>query len=234
VKKKPDRSQSTSTPKQEKVVSVREHPRHVAISTKNPQGITLVDEHLRRLHGTYLDAPEIEKVFKNYNRKGLTFPTPNDLGFKKIGNLYDETIAVWTEYFNKKFKANPPLDPDIIKALIGSESSFIADPPGNEIAIGITQITKSTLKISQDPQGEVKEFIFQGINQKDLKNPNIAIPITTRWIFRKKELARSKLKREPTHEEIILEYKGLLKSKSKYKNKALKNYRGKYARLKKK
>jgi len=42
------------------------------------------------------------------------------------------------------------------------------------------------------------------------------------------------LKRAPDHEELILEYKGLLKSKTDYKNKALKKFRKDYADLKKK
>lgn len=132
--------------KKEKVISVREHPRNVPITQKNPQGITIVDKHLRRLYGTYLNSQEIKTVVKNYPRIGLVFPTPRDLNFKKVGNLYDETIAIWTDYFNKKFK----------------------------------------------------------------------------------------LKREPTHEELILEYKGLLKSKTLYKDNALISYRKNYNDLKKK
>ncbi len=176
--------------KKEKVISVREHPRNVPITQKNPQGITIVDKHLRRLYGTYLNSQEIKTVVKNYPRIGLVFPTPRDLNFKKVGNLYDETIAIWTDYFNKKFNANPPLDPDIIKALIASESGFDSDPKKNKIAFGIMQITKATLKASQDPKGEAKEFIFQNIKQKDLKNPDIAIPLAIRWIFRKRETAK--------------------------------------------
>ncbi len=102
------------------------------------------------------------------------------------------------------------------------------------MAIGIIQITKKTLKILQDPKGEVKEFIFNKVRQKDLKNPDIAIPMGIRWIFRKKETAKSKLKREPTAEEVILDYKGLLKSKTPFKGDALENFREHYAKLKNK
>lgn len=218
---------------QEKITIVREHPLRVPVSKKNPTGITIRDRHPRRLKGTYLDADEIETIFKNYNRKGLVYPTRHNLHFPD-GNKYDETIAIWTDYFNKKFNANPPLDPDIVKALIASESEFKKDPPGNKIAIGIAQITKSTLKVIQDPTGEAKDFTFYKIRQKGLKNPNIAIPIGIRWLFRKKELATHRLKRDPNAEELILEYKGLLKSKSKYKNKALESFRKNYEILKKK
>ena len=217
-----------------KITVVREHPMRVPVSKKNPAGVTIRDRHLRRLKGTYLDATEIESVFKSCDRNGLIYPTANKLSKYKNADKYDEAIAVWTDYFNKKFKAKPPLDTDVVKALIASESGFRADPPENKRALGITQITKDTLKIMQDPNGETKDFIFRDIRQKDLKDPSIAIPMSIRWLFRKRETAMNQLKRVPDHEELILEYKGLLKSKTDYKNKALKKFREDYADLKKK
>lgn len=219
-------------PPSKKVTKVREHPRHVSVSEKNPRGITIVDEHLRRLPGTYLDRDEIENIFRSYDRKGLIYPTSKRLLEYKDADKYDEQIAVWTDYFNKKFNERPPIDPDLVKALIASESSFLVNPP-NPGAFGITQITPSTLKIVQNPAGEAKDFIFNDIRQKDLKdNPAIAISMGVRWLFYKKQRATKSLKREPTPEELILEYKGLLKSKSKYKQDALNNFRTAYAKLK--
>jgi hypothetical protein len=214
-----------------KVTTVRTYPRHVRVSQKNPAGITIVDQHLRRLPGTYLDRKEIEHIYQSYPRDGLRFPTASNLGFKS-GNQYDEPIAVWTDYFNKKFSANPRLDPDVVKALIASESEFEVDPKGNKTAFGICQITKATLTILQDPNGEAKDFLFNSLRLKDLKSPNIAIPAATRWLFRKLETASHKLKRPPTNEELILEYKGLLKSKTAYKISALKSFRKYYDLLK--
>jgi hypothetical protein len=219
---------------QKKVTVVREHPLHVPISKKNPTGITIRDRHLRRLKGTYLDVEEIASIFINYDRTGLIYPTPRKLGEYKNADKYDEIIAVWTDYFNKKFNASPPLDPDVVKALIASESAFHVDPPENKIARGITQITKSTFKILQDPNEEAKNFIFRKIRQKDLKNPHIAIPMGVRWLHRKRQTAMNQLKRTPTPEELILEYKGLLKSKTDLKNKALTNFRKNYGLLKSK
>jgi hypothetical protein len=43
----------------------------------------------------------------------------------------------------------------------------------------------------------------------------------------------NQLKRPPSHEELILEYKGLLKSKTDLKNEALEIYRRHYDLLKK-
>lgn len=172
-----------------KTTTVREHPLHVPISEKNPTGITIRDRHLRRLKGTYLDTAEIESVFQNYDRKGIVYPTKNKLKEYKDADRYDNAIAIWTDYFNKKFNADPPLDPDVVKALIASESEFRVNPPDSKKAFGIIQITPSTLKIMQDPEGEAKE--------------------------------------------LILEYKGLLKSESDYRKAGLKKYRRAYADLKK-
>lgn len=226
-------SEKTRKPKKirKKVTTVRDHPLHVPVSEKNPTGITIRDRHLRRPNGTYLDATEIESIYKNYDRKSLVYPTNGKLTHKNA-DKFDEEIAVWTDYFNKKFNANPPLDPDVIKALIESESDFHVDPRKDGKAFGITQITPETLKIVQDPQGEAKDFIFRKIRRKDLKNPSIAIPMGVRWLFRKRSTAMNQLKRAPDHEELILEYKGLLKSGSEYKTKALEKYRQAYAKLK--
>ena len=42
---------------------------HVPVSEKNPAGITIRDRHVRHLKGTYLDATEIESIFKNYDAR---------------------------------------------------------------------------------------------------------------------------------------------------------------------
>lgn len=214
-----------------KVTIVKEFPRKVPVSKKNPTGVTIVDRHPRCLKGTYLNDKEIDETFKNYDKKNIVYPASKKLPKYPDADKYDDQIAVWTDYFNKKFPSDSLFDPDVVKALIGSESDFRLDP-FNPQAIGIAQITKETFKALQDPKGEVKEFIFTKFIQKDLKNPSYAIPMAIRWLFRKKRLAKGKLGREPNAEEIILEYKGLLRSKSKYKDDALKSFREKYALLK--
>jgi len=127
-----------------RVTTVREHPRHVPVSNKNPDGITIVDRHIRRLKGTYLDPDEIDTVFKNQCRKNLIWPTAGKMDHLKNADKYDELIAVWTDYFNKKFNIEPPLDPDVVKALIATESGFRIDPKENNKAFVITQITPKT------------------------------------------------------------------------------------------
>lgn len=215
-----------------KVTTVHEHPRRVPPSSKNPDGVTIVDQHIRRVPGTFLDRDSIQKIYQEYSRKGIPYPGSDKLDLENADD-FDEQIAVWTDYFNKIFKIDPPMDPDMIKALMDSESSFNTTARTN-VAIGLMQITKDTLKIMQDPKGEVKDFIFGKIRQKDLENPDISIPMGIRWLAWKRARAQSKLGRPPTNEELILEYKGLLKSKSKWAKDALDNYRKSYEKLKKK
>lgn len=212
---------------------MHEYPRRVSVSQKNPNGVTIVDEHLRRLPGTYLDPNEMEAIFYKANLKNIKYPTSKKITEFKNADKYDDLIAFWTDYFNKKLNIDPRLDPNVIKALIESESGFRLDPPENKLAFGISQITRETHKILQDPHGEVKEFIFNKIRQKYLKRAEISIPLSIRWIAYKQSIATVKLGRTPTHEEIILEYKGLLKSKTNYKNNALEKYRINYELLKK-
>lgn len=209
-----------------RITRIRSHPLRV------PKGITIRDQHPRRIKGTYLDRKEIEFIFKTYDKRNIPYPSKSqDLG--KNSDKYDDLIAVWTDYFNKKFTANPPLDPNMIKALIYSESDF-RENPYNPKAMGIIQITPETHKILQDPKGETKEFTFKDIRKKDLIDPAINIPMGIRWLYRKKRLAEGKLGRAADHEDIILEYKGLLKSKTPYKDKGLEKYRYGYKQLRKK
>ncbi len=217
-----------------KITTVLEHPIQVPISEKNPTGITIRDQHLRRLPGTYLKRDDIEGVFRSHNRKGILYPASGKIPKPKNADDYDELIAVWVDYFNSKLKAEQPLDPDVFKALLASESMFRHLTPENKTAFGIAQITKQTWTILQDADGEAKEFIFSDILQKDLRDPNVAIPMGVRWLMYKSKRAAAKLGKRPSHEDIILEYKGLLKSKTEYKNKALKSYRYYYGLLKNK
>lgn len=123
---------------------------------------------------------------------------------------------------------------EVFKALLASESTFRHHTPENKTAFGIAQITKLTWSILQDPKGEATEFVFSDIRQKDLRDPNIAIPMGIRWLMYKSKRAAAKLGKQPSHEDIILEYKGLLKSKTPYKDKALESYRYYYGLLKNK
>jgi hypothetical protein len=109
--------------KQSKIVVVKTHPRRVPISKKNPSGRTIVDRHLRHIDGQYLDLNLIEETFRNYDKKKILRPESGKLLLPNE-DKYSEHIAVWVDYFNKKLNLKPPLDPDMVKALVASESTF--------------------------------------------------------------------------------------------------------------
>ena len=220
--------------KLKKTTTVHEHPMHVPVSRKNPTGITTRHQHNRRVYAS-TSAEELKQIFANYPKKKIPYPSAGRLTEFKNSDAFDELIAVWCNYFNKKFPPTPPeapLDPNIIKALITSESGFNIKVK-NRNAYGIAQITTSTLKILQDPDGEAKDFLFKDIRQKDLYDPEIAIPLATRWLFRKKATATNRLGHAPGTEELILEYKGLLQSKTKFHDNAIQKFNLIYAKLKK-
>ncbi len=215
-----------------KRVVVKEHRRKVNVTKKNPDGYTIVDRHERNIVGRYLIPEDLESIFKLYDKKKIKYPTANKLNEYKNADQYDELIAVWCDYFSHILGLVPSLDPNVIKALIASESGFKENPP-TSIALGVTQITKQTFKVLQDPKGEAKDFIFLKFKLNDLRKSEIAIPMAIRWLIYKKKLANKKLGRESSYEEAILEYKGLLKSSSGYKKSALNNFRKHYELLNK-
>ncbi len=143
---------------------------------------------------------------------GLSGPPSNKtLGFPQ-GNKFDKYIRGWTKYWNEVFEPKEKLDPDLVKALIATESGFrtqlrIKDGRGQGHANGLMQVTDSTQKILHDEKGELSDHLVN-VDQKDLKDPNLNIAAGIRWLFRKKEIASSRLKREATWVETIIFYKG--------------------------
>jgi hypothetical protein len=69
------RAAARSKKVRKKITVVHEHPRHVPVSQKNPDGIATVDQHLHRLPGTFIDREEIKSVAEKYNRSHLIYPT---------------------------------------------------------------------------------------------------------------------------------------------------------------
>ncbi|MNT30045.1 Transglycosylase SLT domain protein [compost metagenome] len=126
-----------------------------------------------------------------------------------------------------------PIDPDMTKALIASESTFKPSAV-NKTATGLTQITTATLRILCDLSGESKDFVFKDIRKKDLLDPNVSIALGVRWIGYKKQYAEKILKRSVTSDEVIQLYKGILKDSSEKAADIMKKYRKFYENLKKK
>lgn len=61
----------------------------------------------------------------------------------------------------------------------------------------------------QDIHGELKDHLIR-VTATQLLEPSTNICAGIRWLFRKKELAKNKLKREPTWIEAVADYKDYL------------------------
>jgi hypothetical protein len=204
---------------------VRLHARRIRPSKKNPNGITMVDGHCRVNRGKkeliFLD--EINRIAEREFRDLKNMPCPSDLGYKKKsqnGSQFDIHIAGWTQYWNEVFKPGEPLTPNLVKALIASESGFnpkvLTAVPGQKgiKARGLMQITDRTLKILNDEKGELKNH-FVKLSKEQVLDPHANIYAGIRWLFHKKRLATSKLGREATWLEAIAHFKGALKEYTK-------------------
>ncbi|MFY7994348.1 MAG: transglycosylase SLT domain-containing protein [Bacteriovoracaceae bacterium] len=134
-------------------------------------------------------------------------------------NQYDDYISGWTAYWNHIFKLEKPLHPNYVKELIASESTFNSkamaknNDPKKGWARGLMQIIESTVR---EMKGKDKDYRdnFVDLEYDDHFNPNRSIAAGVRHLFRKREIAKSKLKREPSWFEVIMDYKGMLKSKT--------------------
>ena len=88
-------------------------------------------------------------------------PCPIKLGFRQNGNRYDKLIAGWVQYWNDILKPRDPLDSNLVKALVASESGFdpkqLADRKNPNSARGLIQITNKTRKILGDEKGEIRD-----------------------------------------------------------------------------
>lgn len=138
-------------------------------------------------------------------------PCSLPLDFGAAGSQYDDLIAGWVQYWNDVLKPDVPLDPNLVKALIASESSFdpdkLADPNNSNSARGLTQILNSTRKILGNDKGELKDH-FITVTKADLNDPGVNVCAGVRWLFQKRKLASIHLKRQASWIEAIWEYKG--------------------------
>jgi hypothetical protein len=138
-------------------------------------------------------------------------PCANELNFRGIGNSFDPLIAGWVQYWNEVLSPPTALDPNLVKALIASESSFkpkkLADSKKLNSARGLLQITNATRKILGDGKGELKDH-FVTVSRDELNDPNVNICAGVRWLFQKQKLASGKLGHAATWLETLEEYKG--------------------------
>jgi len=217
---------------------VRTHPLHTKPSKFHPNGsVTTRFNHCARNRSQkdHLYPEEITEIAKQNFSKVTHKPCTLNLGFAK-GNDYDSLIAGWVQYWNEVLEPNEALDPNLVKALIASESSFDAtalfDPKDSNSARGLTQINNQARKILGDPKGELKDH-FINVTKTDLNDPNLNICCGIRWLFNKKKLASSKLGHSASWLEAVSEYKGLSTVSAKKAQSFLHKFTEKYDTLSK-
>ena len=191
---------------------VKRHPKHLGSGK-----VTDHDGHCRKNKKSKADfyhADELKLIaeahFDSLKSDSNIMPVPDSLGFPN-GNKYDLLIAGWTKFWNEILKAEDPLSPDFVKALIASESSIgpVKDQPSKDgAARGPIQITDGTRKILQDLRGELRDHHIK-LSIEESREPVTNIGAGIRWLHYKKLYAKRILKREATWEEAVVFYKGL-------------------------
>ena len=173
-------------------------------------------------HQDHLYRDDIEEIAERHFKQFNATPLKPLKEFKGRDAKYDSMIQGWVKYWNDIFKSEDSLDPDLVKALIGSESSF--DPKkwnhlrGKKSAYGLMQVTQDSVLLLKNPK-ELKDH-FVNLTAADMKNPNLAVCAGIRWLFRKKQLAEAKLKHKITWREAIRDFKGYSPADKKQKGMA--------------
>ncbi len=161
-------------------------------------------------------------------------PTADALGYPN-GNDFDDLIRGWTKYWNDIFQSKDPLDPNLVKALIASESGFNPKADnhlkGSKQARGLMQVTEGTRKILQDEEGELDEHYITATTAETC-DPNINISMGVRWLFHKRELLSKRLKRGASWEEAVSGFKAT-RGKGKRGKTLISRFEKLYERLRK-
>jgi len=196
---------------------VKEHALRVPPSKTHPVGtITTRRGHCAKNPSgkdqLYFD--EMQEIAERNFSKLTGAPTTNNLGFKYLGNRYDHLIRGWTQFWNEVFQPKEQLDPNLVKALIASESSFDRNANGNagkhNTARGLMQVTDQTLGILADEDGELRDHLIN-LTQDQIYEPSANIGAGIRWLFRKQETTSAKLKRNASWIETVADYKSYLR-----------------------
>lgn len=203
---------------------VTDHPLWIPPTDKRPGYHTTRDGHCAanpkrgkaNVIKDYLTAEEMQmmadKHFANLSGPPASGKLPEYLGG---ADKFDHFIRGWTKYWNDIFKPEEPLDPDLVKALIATESGFRLKPPTPDAGVagkahGLIQLTDQTINVLNNPHGELQNHLIK-ISIEDTSDPNLSIGAGIRWLFRKRDLASHRLKRQATWREGIAEYKAYLK-----------------------
>jgi hypothetical protein len=214
---------------------VRDYERTVFPSEKNPDGMTSVRGYCRdnRSHKDQFYPDEMTEIASVHfsTLKGGPTAFPSKSGSE---NAFDTYIRGWTKYWNDIFEPKPKLDPDLVKALIASESTFDPDADGQSKknrARGLMQLTDGTRTILDDEKGELRDHLIN-ISDTDPYDPNLNIGAGVRWLFHKRELASKKLGRKVTWEEAVQAYKDILGKKDKRSKELFSRFDKVYRKLK--
>lgn len=189
---------------------VREHITHRSPNKQNSNGVVAtVHEHCadNPSHKDELSYDEIQYISKTYFPHLSGLPTAGALTviFSKADD-YDVEIRGWVQYWNYVFQPDNPLDPNLVKALMGTESSFEKKPKGISKAYGLMQLLPETFQILRNTKGELKDYLIR-VPKSEYIDPSVNICASIRWLFQKKKLAVAKMKRPVSWEEAIIEYK---------------------------
>lgn len=201
---------------------VTDHPLWVPPTDKRPGYHTTRDGHCAanptrgksKSIKDYLIAEEMQMIADKHFT-GLSGPPASGKLPEYAGaDNFDHFLRGWTKYWNDIFKPDEPLDPDLIKALIATESGFRLKPPAPNAGVagrahGLIQLTDQAIKALGDPNGELLNHLVK-ISTEDTSDPNLSIGAAVRWLFRKRDLASHRLRRQATWREAIAEYKSYL------------------------
>ncbi len=181
----------------------------------------------------YLYPSEVHAIAEARFGRLKGAPAARNLGFSK-GNEFDYLIRGWTQYWNevlflaapdglpdpipvadRRYHPTTPLDADLVKALIATESGFRPEPPeqnagGAGKARGLIQITEEAHRALSHVSDELKNHYVM-VSWNDLLDPALSICAGIRWLFRKQRLASGKLGHSADWFETIIVYKGYLR-----------------------
>lgn len=203
---------------------VRTHVLHIPPSEKHPEG-QVVTRHAHCAenpsHKDVLSYDELQIIAKKYFLSLVGAPKAGVLTEFSRADEFDSDIRGWVRYWNEIFNPKEPLDPNLVKALIASESSFRPEqdtsqhtPEKNKkigYAHGLMQITDITLKIIGEHKGEIKDHLIY-LTHKEIMDPSANICVGVRWLFTKKTIAAQRIDHTATWDDAVAEYKGILKA----------------------
>ncbi len=196
---------------------VKEHIVHTKPSKEHPEGTTKkIHDHcaINPSKKDILTFDEIQIITKKYFPHLSGPPKTGVLKGYAGADKFDAEIRGWVRYWNDIFSFPSPLEPDLVKALIASESSFhpeydIPSGQGDGRARGLMQVTDYTMHILSNLHGELHDHLLHFDHPK-LLDPSTNICAGVRWLFRCFVIARSQLGDDTTWVDAAIQYKGKL------------------------